>query len=52
MVPTEFVDAVLEAGLGDTVSPDERAFWHATYQQNYAGDARASAAPDQHHQPA
>jgi len=30
VVPTEFVDAVLEAGLGDTVSPDERSFWHAT----------------------
>ena len=39
VVPTEFVDAVLEAGLGDTVSPDERSFWHATYQKNYRGDA-------------
>jgi pimeloyl-ACP methyl ester carboxylesterase len=39
VVPTEFVDAVLEAGLGDTVSPEERAFWHATYQANYTGDA-------------
>ena len=39
VVPTEFVDAVLEAGLGDTVSPDERSFWHATYQENYTGDA-------------
>jgi pimeloyl-ACP methyl ester carboxylesterase len=38
-VPTGFVDAVLEAGLGDTVSPDERSFWHATCQQNYTGDA-------------
>ncbi len=38
VVPTEFVDAVLEAGLGANVSPDERAFWHATYQQNYTGN--------------
>jgi len=30
LVPTEFVDAVLEAGLADTASPDERSFWHAT----------------------
>lgn len=30
VVPTEFVDAVLEAGLGDTASPDERSVWHAT----------------------
>lgn len=39
VVPAEFVDAVLEAGLGDTVSADERSFWHAEYQQNYTGDA-------------
>lgn len=39
VVPTEFVDAVLDAGLGDTVSPDERSFWHTTYQKNYTGDA-------------
>ena len=39
VVPTEFVDAVLGAGLGEDVPDDERAFWHATYQQNYTGDA-------------
>ena len=39
VVPAEFVDAVLEAGLGEEVSPDERAFWRATHQQNYTGNA-------------
>lgn len=39
VVPGEFVDAVLGAGLGEAVSDDERAFWHTTYQQNYTGDA-------------
>jgi pimeloyl-ACP methyl ester carboxylesterase len=39
VVPGEFVDAVLEAGLGEDVSPDERSFWHATHQSNYTGDA-------------
>lgn len=39
VVPGEFVDAVLDAGLGEDVSPDERSFWHATHQKNYAGDA-------------
>jgi pimeloyl-ACP methyl ester carboxylesterase len=39
VVPTEFVDAVLEAGLGADVAPDERSFWHATHQRNYTGDA-------------
>ncbi|VXB34633.1 alpha/beta fold hydrolase [Nocardioides sp. AX2bis] len=39
VVPGEFVDAVLGAGLGDAVSDDERAFWHRTYAQNYTGDA-------------
>lgn len=39
VVPSEFVDAVLEAGLGEDVTPDERSFWHATHQQNYTGDA-------------
>ena len=37
VVPGEFVDAVLEAGLGD-VTPEERSFWHATHQQNYRGN--------------
>jgi len=39
VIPTELVDAVLKEGLGDDVAPDERAFWHATYQANYTGDA-------------
>ena len=39
VVPGEFVDAVLGAGLGEDISPDERSFWHATHQQNYTGDA-------------
>lgn len=38
VIPTELVDAVLEAGLGDTVSDDDRTFWHETHQQNYRGD--------------
>ena len=39
MIPIELVDAVLKEGLGDDVPPEERAFWHATHQQNYTGDA-------------
>lgn len=38
VVPTEFVDAVLGAGLGENVTDDERAFWHAKHQENYVGD--------------
>jgi pimeloyl-ACP methyl ester carboxylesterase len=38
VVPTELVDAVLQEGLGDAVSPEERSFWHAEYRGNYAGD--------------
>lgn len=38
VVPTEFVDAVLGAGLGENVTDEERAFWHATHQRNYTGD--------------
>jgi pimeloyl-ACP methyl ester carboxylesterase len=38
VVPGEFVDAVLGAGLGEHVPAEERAFWHATHQQNYTGD--------------
>ena len=34
VVPMEFVGA----GLGEDVTPDERAFWHRTYQQTYVGD--------------
>ena len=39
VVPAEFVDAVLGAGFGPEVAPDERAFWHAEHQKNYVGDA-------------
>lgn len=39
VVPGEFVDAVLGAGLGEDVAPEERSFWHATHQKNYTGDA-------------
>ena len=39
VVPVDFVDAVLHEGFGDDVAPEERAFWHATYQKNYTGDA-------------
>lgn len=38
VVPGDFVDAVLGAGLGEDVSLDERSFWHSVYQQNYVGD--------------
>ena len=39
MIPVELVDAVLSEGFGEDVAPDEREFWHATHQENYAGDA-------------
>ncbi|MDA0170116.1 alpha/beta hydrolase [Solirubrobacter taibaiensis] len=39
VIPTELVDAVLQEGLGDDVSAEERSFWHTTYQHNYTGDA-------------
>ena len=38
VIPIELVDAVLKEGLGEDVPPDERTFWHATYQKNYTGD--------------
>src|SRR5687767_3219658 len=38
VIPIELVDAVLKEGLGEDVPPEERAFWHATYQKNYTGD--------------
>src|SRR4051812_31753878 len=38
VIPIELVDAVLKEGLGDDVPPEERAFWHDTYQENYTGD--------------
>jgi len=34
----EFCDALLAAGFGPDVSDDERAFWHKTLKENYAGD--------------
>jgi pimeloyl-ACP methyl ester carboxylesterase len=39
VIPVDFVDAVLKEGLGESISPDERSFWHATHQKNYVGDA-------------
>ena len=37
VIPTDLVDAVLKEGLGEDVAPEERAFWHSTYQKNYTG---------------
>jgi len=42
VIPTELVDAVLKEGLGEDVVPEERTFWHTTYQKNYTGDAGRS----------
>jgi pimeloyl-ACP methyl ester carboxylesterase len=39
VIPVELVDAVLKEGLGEDVPPEERTFWHETYQKNYTGDA-------------
>jgi pimeloyl-ACP methyl ester carboxylesterase len=39
VIPAELVDAVLQEGFGEDVPPEERAFWHAEHQRNYAGDA-------------
>lgn len=39
VVPDEFVDGVLGAGLGDTVTAEDREFWLAEYRRNYTGDA-------------
>jgi pimeloyl-ACP methyl ester carboxylesterase len=38
VIPIDLVDAVLKEGLGEDVPPEERSFWHATYQKNYTGD--------------
>ena len=38
VIPLDMVDAVLAEGLGE-VDEETRAFWHATHQQNYTGDA-------------
>jgi pimeloyl-ACP methyl ester carboxylesterase len=42
VIPVELVDAVLTEGFGEDVPPEERTFWHATHQANYAGDAGRS----------
>jgi pimeloyl-ACP methyl ester carboxylesterase len=34
----EFCDGLLGAGLGSSVSAQERSFWHATIKENYRGD--------------
>ena len=39
VIPVELIDAVLTEGLGEDLPPEERSFWHATHQENYAGDA-------------
>ena len=39
VIPMELVDAVLNEGLGEDVSSEERTFWHDKYQKNYTGDA-------------
>ncbi|WP_346619262.1 alpha/beta hydrolase [Blastococcus montanus] len=39
VIPVELVDATLAEGMGDDVPDDERAFWHKTHQENYAGDS-------------
>jgi len=38
VVPEEFVNGVLDAGLGATVTAEDRAFWLGVYQHNYVGD--------------
>jgi pimeloyl-ACP methyl ester carboxylesterase len=37
--PDPFCDSVLAAGLGSSVSTQERSFWHATIKENYRGDS-------------
>jgi pimeloyl-ACP methyl ester carboxylesterase len=39
VIPDELVDAVLQEGLGEDVSPEQRNFWHGAYRENYTGDA-------------
>lgn len=38
VVPEEFVDAVLGAGLGEGIDDEFRAFWRRTYRETYTGD--------------
>ena len=39
VVTDDYVTKLLESGLGDTVTPEEHAFWLTTYRANYTGDA-------------
>jgi len=39
VVTDDYVAKLLESGLGDTVTPEEHAFWLKTYRTNYIGDA-------------
>lgn len=39
VIPTDLVDAVLEAGFDADVDTRTRQSWYATHQQNYTGDA-------------
>lgn len=39
VVPDAFVTGVLDAGLGDSVTDEDRAFWLDVYRRNYSGDA-------------
>lgn len=39
VVTDDYVTKLLESGLGDTVTPDEHAFWLDVYRANYTGDA-------------
>jgi hypothetical protein len=39
VITDDYVAKLLESGLGDTVTPEEHAFWLKTYRNNHAGDA-------------
>ena len=39
VVTDDYVTKLLESGLGDTVTPEEHAFWLKAYRANYTGDA-------------
>lgn len=39
VVNDDYVRNLLQSGLGDTVTPQEHAFWLKTYRANYTGDA-------------
>jgi pimeloyl-ACP methyl ester carboxylesterase len=38
VVPDEFVHGVLDSGLGDSVTDQDRSFWLDVYRRHYAGD--------------